>query len=309
MSFSLSVEETAEASLRRIVYEQIDGAIAQLGRGDDLNEEIHEARKHFKRIRAVLRLARGALPGKTYRCENAFFRDQGRILSPVRDSAVYLETFDRLHGRHGRHMTGNALTRLRHALEKSHRSLLDGLARDPQQLAAIVDSLEVARSRVDSWRFRATETAPFAPGLQRTYARGRAELRVAIKRPTTENFHAFRKRVKYLWYHMQILRPVWPGPVGALARECDKLGDRLGDEHDLAMLLQSSQLQELQEERGDLADLLNVLADRERSHIRRTASLQAARIYQERPDRFAGRIAAYWHASQRAKILKADFAP
>ena len=307
MNFSLSVDETPEASLRRIVYEQIDGAIAQLGRSDDLNEEIHEARKHFKRIRAVLRLARGALPGKTYRRENAFFRDQGRILSPVRDSAVYLETFDRLYGRHGAHMTGNTFTRLRHALEKSHRSLLDSFAREPQQLAAIADSLEEARSRVGSWRFRAVEMAPFAPGLRRTYARGRAELRVAIKRPTTENFHAFRKRVKYLWYHMQILRPVWPGPVGALARECDRLGDRLGDEHDLAMLLRSSQVRILQEESRELADLLKVLAARERSHIRRTASLRAARIYQEKPDRFAGRIAAYWRTSQRGKILKADF--
>lgn len=307
MNFSLSPDETPDISLRRIVYEQIDGAISQLGRGKDLNEEIHEARKHFKRIRAVLRLARGALPGKTYRRENVFFRDQGRILSPVRDSAVHIETFDRLRGRYGARMTGNSFTRLRHALEKSHRTHLDGFAREPQQLAAVVDSLQEARSRVDRWKFRADDFTPFAPGLRRNYARGRAELRVAAKRPTTENFHAFRKRVKYLWYHMQILRPVWPGPVGALARECDRLADWLGDEHDLAMLLQSSQVQELREEGGDFAERLDTLIAHERSHIRGAAALQATRIYQESPGRFAGRIAAYWRAYRRAKLPTAEF--
>lgn len=307
MNFSLSPDETPDFSLRRIVYEQIDGAISQLGRGSDLNEEIHEARKHFKRVRAVLRLARGALPGKTYRRENAFFRDQGRILSPVRDSAVYIETFDRLRGRYGARMTGSSFTRLRHALERSHRTLLNGLAGEPQILAAIVDSLQEARCRVDCWKLGADEFTPFAPGLRRNYARGRAELRVAAKRPTTENFHAFRKRVKYLWYHMQILRPVWPGPVGALARECDQLADRLGDEHDLAMLLQSSQVQELRNESVDFAELLESLIARERRRTLRTASLQAARIYQESPGRFAGRIAGYWHAFHRAKLPTAEF--
>ena len=309
MNFSLSADETPEVSLRRIVYEQIDGAITQLGLGNDLNEEIHEARKHFKRIRAVLRLARGALPGKTYRRENSFFRDQGRILSPVRDSAVYIETFDRLRGGYGAHMTGSAFTRLGHALEKGHRTLLSNFAREPQQLIAIVDSLHEARSRIDEWKFRADESALFAPGLQRTYARGRAEMGVACKRPTTENFHAFRKRVKYLWYHMQILRPVWPGPVGALARECDRLADRLGVEHDLAMLLQSSQVRTLQEEDGDSAELLRTLIARERSNIRRGTALRAARIYQERPGRFAKRIAGYWRANHRAKLPAPEFGP
>ncbi len=309
MNFSLAPDETADVSLRRIVYEQIDGAIIQLGRTDNLNEEIHEARKHFKRIRAVLRLARGALPGKTYRRENTFFRDQGRILSPVRDSAVYVETFDRLRGRYGARMTGSSFTRLRHALERGHRRLLNNLAREPQQLTAIVDSLYEARSRIDDWEFRADKLAAFAPGLQRTYARGRAELRVACNQPTTENFHAFRKRIKYLWYHMQILRPVWPGPVGALAHECDRLADRLGDEHDLAMLLQSSQVRKLQEDGEDSATMLDSLIARERVHIRRKASLQAALIYQERPGRFAGRIAGYWRAYHRSMHPSPEFSP
>ena len=90
MNFTLIPEEAPSDSLRRIAAEQIDGSIAQLQRTDDLNDGIHEARKHFKRIRALLRLVRGALPAETYDSENQFFRDLGRLLSPVRDSAVYI---------------------------------------------------------------------------------------------------------------------------------------------------------------------------------------------------------------------------
>ena len=54
MIFSLMRYEAPSDSLRRIVLDQIDGAILQLARDDNLNEGIHEARKHFKRVRAVV---------------------------------------------------------------------------------------------------------------------------------------------------------------------------------------------------------------------------------------------------------------
>ena len=82
MNFTLIPEEAPSDSMRRIAAEQIEGAIAQVRRKDDLNDGIHEARKHFKRIRALLRLARGALPTETYISENQFYRDLGRLLSP-----------------------------------------------------------------------------------------------------------------------------------------------------------------------------------------------------------------------------------
>ena len=294
MHFSLLPDEHPADALRRIVFEQIDGAIDQLQRADDLNDGIHEARKHFKRVRAVLRLARGALPGETYRRENIFFRQQGRILSPVRDSAVYIETFDRLRRRYGAQMTDKSFIRLRHSFVKGHRSLLRTFAEDEGMILAVIESLREARLRAPDWRFNAEGFALFTLGLRRIYAQGRVERRVAFAQPTTENFHAWRKRVKYLWHHVQILQPIWPGLMRALARQSDLLADRLGEEHDLAMLQETPEARALHGAGGGCAELLASIVARERSRQRRAAAPLAARIYVERPGRFVNRIQGYW---------------
>ena len=298
MNFSLMADESPSVALRRIAFEQIDGAIDQLKRGDDRNEGIHEARKHFKRVRAVLRLGRGALPDKTYRRDNTFFRDQGRILSPVRDSAVYIETFDMLRRSYGPQMTDKSFIKLRHSLVRGHRTLLRNVAEDEGMLSMLIESLREARLRVQDWSFSAEGFALCARGLRRIYSRGRVERRAAYAQPTAENFHAWRKRVKYLWYHFQILQPIWPGLIKVLARESDLLADRLGKEHDLAMLQDSSYVRAFQGESGGSAKLLSSIVSRERSRQRRAAVPVAARIYVERPGRFVNRLEAYWRADR-----------
>ena len=57
---------------------------------------MHEARKDMKKLRALLRLARGELGEDTFRRENACFRDAGRELAGVRDADVMLDTLTSL---------------------------------------------------------------------------------------------------------------------------------------------------------------------------------------------------------------------
>lgn len=296
MKFILNPEEAPSDSLRRIASEQIGGAITQLQRKDELNEGIHEARKHFKRVRALLRLARAALPAETYTLENQCFRDLGRLLSPVRDSSVYIETLDLLRKSHRELIADEAFLFLRKRLVREHRAVLDEFAQDEQRRASIIDSLRRAQPRVNEWRFRESEFSLFSGGLRRIYGRGRAEKAAAFSQPTTESFHAWRKRVKYLWYHLQILQPLWPAQFKAVERDCDRLADRLGEEHDLAVLLDTPSVQELLESGSVGADLLYSTVSRERERQRRAAIPLAQRIYVESPRQFVDRIEGYWLA-------------
>ncbi len=296
MNFSLMPYEAPSDSLRRIVLEQIDGAILQLARDDNLNEGIHEARKHFKRVRGVLRLSRGALPAETYRSENQLFRDQGRILSPVRDSAVYIETMDRLRRRYGLQLTDASFWRLRRSLVEEHGSVLKSFAGDERLLPSVIEALREARSRAIDWRFRTAGFSLFATGLRRTYGRGLKEKEVAYAQPSTENFHAWRKQVKYLWHQFQILRPLWPALMTVLAEDCDRLADRLGDEHDLAVIQDCPLVQEMQGANRANAELFFSIVSRERSRLRRAATPLAERIYVESANRFVVRIEGYWLA-------------
>jgi CHAD domain-containing protein len=301
MKFSLMRYEAPSDSLRRIVLDQIDGAILQLARDDNLNEGIHEARKHFKRVRAVLRLSRGTLPAATYRTENQFFRDQGRILSPVRDSAVYVETIDMLRRRYGQQLSDASFFRLRQSLVEEHGSVLRAFAGDERLIPSMIERLKEARHRALDWTFRHSEFSLIANGLRRTYRRGLKEKSDAYAQPTTENFHCWRKRVKYLWHQFQILGPLWPALTKVLARECDQLADRLGEEHDLAVLQESPLVQEMERADKRSADLLFAIAARERSRLRRAATPLAERIYVESPNQFIFRMEGYWQAYRRQR--------
>ena len=175
MNFTLIPEEAPPDSLRRIAVEQIEGAVTQLQRSDDLNEGVHEARKHFKRVRALLRLARGAIPAETYESENQFFRDLGRLLSPVRDSAVYIETLDLLRNSYRALKTDEALQHLRKRMVREHRAVLEEFVQDVQQQESLIASLQEAQPRVASWMFHENEFSLFRSGLRRIYGRGRSE--------------------------------------------------------------------------------------------------------------------------------------
>ena len=299
MKFSLMPDESPADSLRRIVDEQIEGAIGQLHREDDLNEAIHAARKHFKRVRSVLRLARGGLKAKTYRANNRYFRDQGRLLSPVRDSAVNVETMDLLRRRYGIQMTDKGFVRLRQSLAGAHRAALRTYVQDEQGRSEMVASLIKVRERVQAWRLDASDFSLFEGGLKKIYRRGRAEMKAAGGNPNTENFHAWRKRVKYLWHHMQVLQPLWPAQMGAMGDECDRLADRIGEEHDLAVLMASPIVKEFVDASGTRADLLASIVSRERSRRRRAAIPLGDRIYAESPAHFVERVEGYWLAYRR----------
>ena len=301
----LAAEKPADA-LRRIVTEQIDGAIVQLQRDDDLNKGIHEARKHLKRVRAALRLARGALPEKTYRRENAFFREQGRILSPVRDSAVYIETLDMLRKRYAAQLSGRAFTDMRRSFVERHRALLTTFVEDGSKLPVVISSLQEARLRAQGWRFNGKGFGLFARGLGRIYSRGRCEKQTAYGQPTTGNFHAWRKRVKYTRFHLQILQPLWPDLMAMLAREGDLLADNLGEEHDLALLEESCYVRELEGAGGGSAELFTALIARERERRRRAAAPLADRLYVETPVAFVNRVEGYWQAYRSHSLTNFD---
>src|SRR5207248_687223 len=79
-TYRLRRREAVPLGLRRVTRQEIEEAVARLRGGTDepLADAIHGARKGFKRLRALVRLARGELGDDAYRRENATFRDAGR---------------------------------------------------------------------------------------------------------------------------------------------------------------------------------------------------------------------------------------
>jgi CHAD domain-containing protein len=290
MSYKLAAGETEDRALRRCAGEQVDRAIAELTDGMKVDPvtAVHSARKALKKTRSVLRLGRGSLRSSDRRTINAALRDAGRRLSDARDAEVMLETVDDLAERYA-----GQLPRSTFDAVKAH---LDGQAARARPLLTdageVVEELKSVRAQVDEWRVRRTGWAAIGDGLKRSYKRGRRAFRRAEKKPTTESFHAWRKRAKDLWYHLRVLEPVSPDAMHGYAREAHELSDLLGDEHDLAVLRESLMT------RGaavatDLDSVVRLI-DHRRAQLQAEATRVGARVYAEKPKAFRRRIRAYW---------------
>ena len=311
--FELAAGERLPEGMRRVTVEQLDSAIEGLTRRDgDIDTAVHEARKAMKRLRAVLRLVRDAIGDDVYRAENAFLRDTARLLAPMRDGAVIVEAVERLRDRFGDRLAPGVFDDVVARLSERHRRRRCRVLEDEMILPTVVRNLRSARARYGSWPTESDDHLPafvevrplrhsfdtIAPGLARTYERGRREMRRAVRDPVEHNFHQWRKRVKYLRHQVELLRPLWPEVLKAEAHQLDLLGETLGEEHDLAVMLQLvAALPDLCPDPVDRS-LLAALAQHRRAELRTAAQMTGTRIYAEPTDAFVRRFAAYWKAWQ-----------
>ena len=268
-AFRLKQDEAVPDGVRRIARGRIDHAIEALA--DASEEGVHDARKDMKKLRALLRLVRGEVGDKVFRREADTFRDAAGELSGVRDADVMLATLAELEQRYDAEVGP-----VRQALE-AHRIRTTGGGRK-QAAETAVALLTEARGRVDDWPLERDGFEALAEGLERSYRRGRRDWRAALKEPSSENLHEWRKRTKDLWYHCSILEETWKPVMAALADEAHELSDRLGDDHDLAVLLDFG------------AESLEPLIATRRAELQEEAFAYGSRLYADKPKAFVRRI-------------------
>src|SRR6266576_2817396 len=115
----------------------------------------------------------------------------------------------------------------------------------------------------------------------------------AIKQPVPENFHAWRKRVKDVWYQLRILQPLNRVVLEKIAADAEVLGDLLGREHDFNFLLARLENESGDEAlRAELAQLQKLI--RKRGKRLRTNALELGRRFYAEPSKaFAKRISIF----------------
>ena len=296
-AYRLNEGEPLPEGIARIARGRIDHALDELG-GETAStpeEAVHEARKDMKKLRALLRLVRAEIGEKAYRRESDGFRDAARELAGVRDADVMLATLSALEERYPEHMPADVAGGLRQALE-AHRHRAATAVRGEAAKSA-TEMLEQARARVAGWPLERNDFAALEPGLRRIYRQGRRALRAARGEPSAENLHEWRKRVKDLWYHLSILRESWKPVMGALADEAHELSDRLGDDHDLAVLLAWAHEHATALDGMERVYAFESVVQRRRSELQAEAFAYGVRLYADKPKVFSERIGRWWRAS------------
>ncbi|MDP3897781.1 MAG: CHAD domain-containing protein, partial [Mesorhizobium sp.] len=162
-------------------------------------------------------------------------------------------------------------------------------------LTAFRDHMQAVRERAGDWRLDADGFDALAEGIGAAVAGARKAMRRARADPAPETVHDWRKRVKDHWYHARLLAPLWPVPMDAHARAADRLGELLGQHHDLAVLTARARA-----EPGPLGDraagrkLLRRLVAERQAALEANCFAIGARLLAEPPDALVHRWRAYW---------------
>lgn len=305
--FVLAETEPLPEGLRRVSLEQFDSAVSALGAAGGFDAGVHETRKAIKRLRAILRLVSSEIGPRAYRVENAILREAGQALAPLRDGMVLVISVERLRRRFEHQLAPETFAELQAALEARHQRRRDHTLDDVRLIPDVITTLRAARARYAAWPVEGgspgygrrpirNSFGAVAPGLGGTYGRGRAEMETAIDQPTPARFHQWRKRVKYLRHQTELLVPLWPDLLTPTAGALDDLGELLGDDHDLAVLVEAlAGLPELCPDPRERS-LLVGMAQHRRSELERAAATLGARLYAETVPQYLRRIGAYWRA-------------
>lgn len=214
---------TLDQSLRRIATEELSAAAVRCGRLHD-PRAVHGVRKNLKKTRALLRLVRYGLPERS--AANGTLRELAAALSVRRDTAVRLATFDRLFP------DPPPMLRVLRG-----RLLEESIAPADVPAEVLVQSLTSLRDEAGAWQLRGKSRHILTAGLARTRRDAIAAADAARRTPDApEAIHAWRKRVKDLWYQSRLFAPVWPELFQPLGAAADRLGEELGLHNDLSVL-------------------------------------------------------------------------
>lgn len=295
MMSDLQTDKPALREVRRILVEWIAAASAALAKKKVTDGDIHAARKQLKKARAALRLLRGSIGEIAYRRENVALRDAARPLGVARDSRVLVAALDGLIERHKATLSAVRLNKFRRILRQEQMQARRALTR--ALITKQRTALRAVMERSERWRLQGEDWVVIGDGLTRRYRRSRRNLARARESRDTECLHDWRKQVKYLWHQLQILQPLRPGKIGALARQCHKLADYLGDDHDLAVLRSKIEAHANAFELArDLDELLHRL-DRRRVQLQDKAFALGSRLFADQATVFAQQMSHYWRSA------------
>lgn len=281
MGYYIEQGEKLEDAMQRIAIEQIDKAIDEINDAAlERSEIVHQVRKRCKKIRGLLRLVRPGID--FYSAENKAFRNAARRLSQARDLQAMTETYDLVMDEYEPRVKRQDFGGIRRTLTLRKQEIVSSDAMG-ERLCKFHAEMVDARQRVADWKLEKSAGKALSKGVRKTYGRAVDAMAQAYDTRSSADFHEWRKRAKYHWYHARLMKELWPEVIKPYRNEVKRVSSALGDHHDLAVLadkLRSDrQLFGDADEVAELADM----ADELRCRIGDTIAERGRLVFSSKP--------------------------
>jgi CHAD domain. len=304
MAFRIRPDRPFTAEFRSVARRQLEQAVNFLeGQPNGPHEAIHDARKKFKRVRALYRLIQADAREFRQR-ENERIRDMAKTLSAVRDATALVETVDYLASEATSPEEISALASASKALIERR----DRIASEETDLARkIAAAVRTCREAIDALDELDLDDGPrrtarrLSKAWRKQLSHAAADLLACEEGGDTEAFHDLRKVGQTYWMHLSLLSDLWPSAMRAKQKEAKALVDLLGHEHDLSVLTQVvNENPDLFGDSDTLARLIGAIIARQQD-LRQRAIEQAKLVFADDAATEAARIALLWQeaASRR----------
>jgi CHAD domain-containing protein len=278
------------AELRTLLIDEIEAARQELmGHRLPSDAAIHHVRQSVKRARATLRLLRASIGSRAYRRADKVLQAAAAPLRAVRDAKVVLDILEDLRRR--RSATRTSTTSLRFSFERQRLAARYAALRVAVDVSASIRDLAAMVEYARLLTVTADGLTDVLVGARRTYAKGRTAFKTVRRHPSDDDFHGWRKQTKYLFYQLQLLRNHNRVCMGTALRQAQRLGDLLGDYHDLTVLQkQIHQKHATVLTKAGSATLSAAIGSR-LAKLKKKSIALGAQLYKRRPKRFVSQLA------------------
>lgn len=316
----LRAGEDLQTGIDRMRDEQLIVAIEALNAAPS-GSAVHEARKALKRLSTLERLARRDGSRISLGRRDAL-RCASKTLSEARDAEVAVATLNEVLAHHDELSQSPGIATLRSVLLAEMHAAACRLRESParQRARLVLEALhgelrqergEPRQERADpgqergELRPRPQEQASMALEARVTgttlearviYARGRRGIGRARRHGDVASMHEWRKHVKELRYLAEAMggaqrHTTVTKRLSALRRRSLRLGEALGEEHDLAMLAERVRRErKLFDKDASSRKALLELIDRRRKRLRRRALRSGRKLYAYKPKQAMRRV-------------------
>ena len=287
--------ESVRDGLVRVASELIGRAVSRIEfGGKNRAEDLHQVRLTVKRLRASLRMVRPVIGKAFFGRENRRLKKVADHLSLLRDAVVSRRTLLKLAGNHSIKQDRKAVALVLARIAEQGPASGQFRERCETALHQVVGSLVEAADNFQNMLILAEEWEAIGLGLHNAYREARDRMSRAARSDQEEEFHDWRKEMKYLYYELQMVQPAWPERLGTMLRRLKKLEEKLGKVHDFAGL--RNMLEESPRRYGGRRAVKRVVAclDRQSTRLRRQSQALGKKLFLEKPAKFVAKLNTHW---------------